>query len=379
MAEADGSLYTEQNAIQIWNDLRAAASRGGEFDLSVLHRGHDDGRLIIPEDPEQKGFTGIQFASGADFRSIRFKGRVRFRGARFGDVVNFQSAHFEGPVDFSEAFFASEAIFIQAEFDNGATFERAMFKGVAGICLARFIKEVSFNSVRFEERVDFAGTSFFRSASFVNAEFKRWSGFARTVFHKSANFSSAIVHNELVLPFASDIPRPFRCSNGAAEAYRLAKQSAQNVGNYTAAGHYHYAEQVFMNKAAFRVACYRPWQGAFWRGSRSPLRAAGGFILGRCLFGYGERPLRVIGAWVIVITLFSCIYARTGLIHASAPDKPAYDWISALYFSMVTFATLGYGDVISHGTYRLLAAFEALIGAGLMSLFIVALARKFTR
>lgn len=34
----------------------------------------------------------------------------------------------------------------------------------------------------------------------------------------------------------------------------------------------------------------------------------------------------------------------------------------AFYFSMVTFTTLGYGDIVLTGTWRLLASFEAAIG-----------------
>jgi voltage-gated potassium channel Kch len=34
----------------------------------------------------------------------------------------------------------------------------------------------------------------------------------------------------------------------------------------------------------------------------------------------------------------------------------------ALYFSMVTFTTLGYGDVVVEGTWRLLASFQAANG-----------------
>lgn len=34
----------------------------------------------------------------------------------------------------------------------------------------------------------------------------------------------------------------------------------------------------------------------------------------------------------------------------------------AFYFSMVTFTTLGYGDIVLKGTWRLLASFEAAIG-----------------
>jgi hypothetical protein len=46
-----------------------------------------------------------------------------------------------------------------------------------------------------------------------------------------------------------------------------------------------------------------------------------------------------------------------------------YLWVNAMesfeeafYFSMVTFTTLGYGDIVLKGTWRLLASFEAATG-----------------
>lgn len=38
------------------------------------------------------------------------------------------------------------------------------------------------------------------------------------------------------------------------------------------------------------------------------------------------------------------------------------DFVTSLYFSIVTFSTVGYGDVHPHRDWRLLAAFEGLIG-----------------
>lgn len=38
------------------------------------------------------------------------------------------------------------------------------------------------------------------------------------------------------------------------------------------------------------------------------------------------------------------------------------DFTTALYFSIVTFSTVGYGDLNPHADWRLLAAFEGLIG-----------------
>jgi hypothetical protein len=51
------------------------------------------------------------------------------------------------------------------------------------------------------------------------------------------------------------------------------------------------------------------------------------------------------------------------------------DWDSAIYFPIVTMTTVGYGDVILSGGWRLLAAFQALTGRlvfGLSAAFLFA-------
>jgi hypothetical protein len=52
------------------------------------------------------------------------------------------------------------------------------------------------------------------------------------------------------------------------------------------------------------------------------------------------------------------------------------DWNSALYFSLVTFTTLGYGDIVLGEGLRIFGAFAAVTGLlafGLSTAFLVAL------
>ena len=56
-----------------------------------------------------------------------------------------------------------------------------------------------------------------------------------------------------------------------------------------------------------------------------------------------------------------------------------YDGFYYWYFSIVTFTTLGYGDLSPNGGMRIVAASEALIGAIMIAYFVVALARKVMR
>jgi voltage-gated potassium channel Kch len=55
---------------------------------------------------------------------------------------------------------------------------------------------------------------------------------------------------------------------------------------------------------------------------------------------------------------------------------PERGFQAALYFSVVTFTTLGYGDLIPAKQFRLLAASEALVGLLLVGLFLFTLSRR---
>jgi uncharacterized protein YjbI with pentapeptide repeats len=92
------------------------------------------------------------------------------------------------------------------------------------------------------------------------------------------------------------------------------------------------------------------------------------FVL-RVVVGYGEKPLRVLWNALSAILLYAMIYQKIGAIN----DK---SFVSCLYFSAITFTTVGYGDLAPHGAFRLLAASEALVGVLLCGLFLFCLTRR---
>jgi hypothetical protein len=63
---------------------------------------------------------------------------------------------------------------------------------------------------------------------------------------------------------------------------------------------------------------------------------------------------------VFMIMVFAALYKNIGLISNAEEVKP--NALDAIYFSSVTFSTLGYGDFAPHPSLRIVAAIQALLG-----------------
>ncbi|RYE85923.1 MAG: hypothetical protein EOO75_16385, partial [Myxococcales bacterium] len=101
------------------------------------------------------------------------------------------------------------------------------------------------------------------------------------------------------------------------------------------------------------------------------------------LWGYGQRPSRLFFFSLLFIAASAVIYFVTGIrLGDRCVDGPALSsWArhfgECLYFSFVTFTTVGYGDIVPcSGASRAMAAAEAFSGVFIMSLFVTANVRK---
>ncbi len=98
------------------------------------------------------------------------------------------------------------------------------------------------------------------------------------------------------------------------------------------------------------------------------------------LCGYGEKPYRIILSSLGTILLFAFLYYLLGAVENSTTPTYVLRVGDYIYYSTVTFTTVGYGDFIpkSSTTFRLMAAAEAFLGTFLTGLFIFTLARKYS-
>ncbi|OGW83652.1 MAG: hypothetical protein A2987_04730 [Omnitrophica bacterium RIFCSPLOWO2_01_FULL_45_10] len=103
-------------------------------------------------------------------------------------------------------------------------------------------------------------------------------------------------------------------------------------------------------------------------------------LLMNFLCGYGERPSRIVLSSLLTILLFAFFYLSFNTIESSSGQNVAMNLSDYLYYSTITFTTVGYGDFIPkpHTFPRLLAAAEAFMGVFLTGLFIFTLARKYS-
>ena len=104
--------------------------------------------------------------------------------------------------------------------------------------------------------------------------------------------------------------------------------------------------------------------------------------------GYGEAPMRVVLFSLLLIFICSIFYFFCGLNFAgnhliyrpeATLEENAIFLLECLYYSVVTFTTLGYGDFTPVGLSRIFAAFEAFTGSFTLALFVVVFVKKMTR
>jgi len=158
----------------------------------------------------------------------------------------------------------------------------------------------------------------------------------------------------------------------AEEIYRHLRQIAEYQGLFELAGHFFQKEMTVRRK-----------QLPKWSFKRCISKLVDIFC------GYGERPIRVILFSISLICVFAALYFLAGLSFSGEslsfnPANGAWEntkvFFGSLYFSVVTFTTLGYGDVAPiSGIARALAALEAFMGSFTLALFVVVFVKKMTR
>lgn len=361
----------------------------------------------FPDDPRVNDcLAGLRPDKKLNFSGATFAGEVSFKFKVFEKEVNFENVTFQGDVSFSQTVFWGAVKFSGARFEGRgiSDFSAAELRSIAYFEGVRFYSSITFANAKFSQNARFKEAQFYRDAVFTGehlfadgADFSnaRFSG-SRAEFNtdmSQVSLIGTILHNvdftqstwgrkkerlryersicidELNATRNDDYQK-------AAEAAMVCcnvKQCYQRTGNYDEAGCFYYGEMELKRKLA--------------RGRKRCL-----IDLLRRTCGYGERPSLVLLNAFLVIFLWAVIFSFTGISTHGVEEKLALQLdlsetldtgihlLRCLYFSAITFTTLGYGDYHPSSTSsQLAAAAEAFLGILMTALFIFTFGRKMMR
>lgn len=77
---------------------------------------------------------------------------------------------------------------------------------------------------------------------------------------------------------------------------------------------------------------------------------------------YGSKPHRIIYCSIAAIILFSLVYWLNSDLISMNTKEGNFNFGDSIYFSTITFTTLGYGDFSPQGWLKILASLESFLG-----------------
>lgn len=143
--------------------------------------------------------------------------------------------------------------------------------------------------------------------------------------------------------------------------YRKLKEVFKNSNLHHIADRFHYREMVCRRKM---MRWYNPMKWA-------------DYLFGDLLCQYGSSFWSIFVWMVIIMIGFGFIFSREAIKNSHTGELG--DLWHGIYFSVVTFTTVGYGDWYPLGSFQYFAAVEAVIGGVMIALFTVIAARKIIR
>ena len=324
---------------------------------------------------------GCTFKNVVKFEKTDFQKEVFFGNSVFQEAVHFRGAVFQNTCDFGESTFEGPTFFRGTSFHGKANFRRTCFQQVADFNEVEFQEKTVFRNAVFREAVHFSQAFFIKALDFVEAHFFETTVFNHSKFLGRTDFTSARFAVAASYRDVSYTPNTIwqwlnnkwkRTPNQPTEFYLDSEDINEVLNPFFKR---YVADQQFIR--AFKEK--NPLWAQVWRWSSD----------------YG-RSLALWALWSLLIALsFSLMYMlgpswfpewlqeRMPQFHqvtGTDVGLPLTFWKS-FYFSIVTFTTLGFGDVVADNTSaRILVTLEVIFGyvmlGGLISIFANKLASR---
>ena len=325
---------------------------------------------------------GCTFKNIVNFRTVIFQKDVDFRRTLFEADLDFDEAIFHGSCAFREAIFQKRADFHNATFYKSVSFWRARFNNVADFHRVEFRKNAVFHEAYFYNVVNFRRALFQGILDCTGTWFSETTAFNNATFLGTANFTSAQFVGVAAFRDIQYIPNTLFHLIKA----KLRKKVHRATEFYLDSQHVDEVENPFFKRYVADQQYIRAFNQA------NPVLAR----LWRWSSDYG-RSLALWTSWsILFVFLFTIAYRfpvpswMLAWLEDFAPHfhqatdaysgEPLTFW-ACFYFSVVTFTTLGFGDVVPDNTAaRFLVTLEVIFGyvmlGGLISIFANKLASR---
>jgi len=300
-------------------------------------------------------FKNVQFENcvflGCEFLDCKFL-NTKFKSSEFFDTLNKNITYFYN------------SDFENCTFDK-ANLKRAVFQGnnIKGMhFVLSNLKKCIFDSDEIEA-IYFSDCDL-KSFAIINSAIKK--------LEFDDEFLTKLNENT----FFDKIMMPNKSEKDYTNIYKIYKNIASQFESnrlLSISGEYHYLYKCSENKVLGGFSKLK--SKIFWM-----------------ICGYGERPTYALITSFEIVLVFAIIYLFTGIsvggrfINYNLPlffilEKKVVlvDFLEALYFSLVTFTTVGYGDIIPIGTSIILSSVEMILGVTMVGIWTATLARKITR
>jgi uncharacterized protein YjbI with pentapeptide repeats len=382
-----------------------------------------------------EGFTGFNeatFEENAYFNKVTFDRYISFSGAIFNGYTDFSSAIFKGYAGFWGAIFKKNNSFRETTFKGGADFEEAIFEDGAGFGGAIFKDDANFKLKYLVKYLTLHGAKVFPGKkwsinvnngkgeiSFKRAYLENTYLNIELVEGVSIDFTDTLLRNTKIEKDKIEnhiLQEKEKKFSEAKDIYLLLKNNFHSIGQYEDESWAFIKEKdmdrfsnsfgEFVNsrrkKSQFKkillnikksltkriIVKFRLFKK--WLFSKKAIKWFN-LSVSNFIYQYGENPWRVIRFALIIIFLFAIILNFSGIvisdrtnlmiefIKKSQGDEYALryfgpilgSFLNCLYFSVVTFTTLGYGDFQpAVGASRFFVSLESIIGAITMALFV---------
>lgn len=334
----------------------------------------------------KKDFKNVEFGGGKiDFRRVVFNdGDVSFEGVEFGNgKVSFRSSEFgHGRKSFHLADFAhGEAQFDYVSFGTGElSFNKAR---VADISFTGCHLNC-YTDLRFAEchLIDLSNT-IVRDILDVKPEGEK-------VVIKEMNLVGMRILGRIFIDWRANDVFDLIYNQKKTSLYQKAEQFRILKENFRNNGQYEDEDDAYVE---FKRCEAKANVADHFSERRSNVVVANiTYYFQKYMFDYvgryGTAPTRVLVNVLVAIIFYAVLYfvssnyfsAYAGVATTLPPElNQANSFWNCLYYSAITFFTIGYGDYFASGYLKLFAVCEGFSGVFLMSYFTVAFVRKILR